>query len=304
MSSETKLDALDIVTETKTVPPKVGGKTKTKKQRKHHMDSSLKLAFLLFMITVLFFGAWKCFFDTDILGSWTFKITQSERKYTFNFTFEDNNVVRYHYGGQTYIGKYNFVDDSPQIHIFIGSLGRTYIDGYFDYEVSGNIFTGKTLKLTDRSGVIMDPDDLSSEQEETDFTKLKKKVAESVVEDNIRYYRMSFENDSVEPEIHKYDDFKTDEKLIGTWLYDDTETGYSYTITFGKDGIVREMSSEMEFIGAYTVKDGVCTYNFVAAGGTTQDLTFDYTIDGDKITVNGQELTRTNDIYAYQTAIK
>ncbi len=294
MPSETKLD--DAV-------PKQSGKKKRKK-RQQRMGTPLKIAFFLFLATVLFFGAWKCFFDTSILGSWTYRIDQSERKYAFNFTFEDDNVVRYRYGGQTYIGKYNFVKNAPQIHIFIGQLGATYIDAYFDYEVSGNALTGRTLKLTDRSGLIMESDDLSAEQADDDFIALKQKVAESVEEDGTRYYRLPFENYAIGPEIQKYDDFKADDTLLGTWLYDDTETGYSYTITFTKDGTLREMSSEMEFVGGYKVQDGVCTYNFVAAAGTAADMSFEYSVSGSKLTINGQELTKTDNLYAYQTTIK
>lgn len=281
------------------------GKQKRKRSKNKPIGTPLLIAAIIFIATLIFFGVWKCFFDTGIIGSWTFKIDQTERKYTYNFTFEDDNVMRFNYGGRTFIGKYNFVDKAPQIHIYASNLGQTFIDAYFDYEISGNIFTGKHLTLTDRTGLIFPPDEINSETDEQDLVKLKKKFAKSSEEDGIRYYKLTFENYGTEPEIKKYDDFKADDKLVGTWLYKDEATGYSYTFTFSKDGVLEQLSSEMDMIGGYNPKDGKCTYNFVAAGGTTADFDFKYSVNGKTLTIDDDfKLTKTDDKYAYKSEIK
>ncbi len=315
MSSETKIDQLDTnITDAEGIAADnadtLAGSEETSPKRSQRSKKSgritpLTVAAIIFILTLLFFGVWKCFFDTSIVGSWTFKINEAERKYTYNFTFEDDNVVRYHYGGRTFIGKYNFTENKPQVHIFISSLGMTFIDAYFDYSVTGNIFTGRELRLTDRTGLIFPPDEISEETDQSDLVKLKKKIAKSKEEDGIRYYTLPFENYSVDPEIKKYDNFKADSKLLGSWLYKDDETGYSYTFTFHKNGVMEQLSPEIAMTGGYQVKDGICTYNFIAAGGTTTDYSFDYTVDGKTLLINDEiKLTKTDNKYAYQTEIK
>lgn len=278
---------------------------KSGKKITDRIGAPLCIAFSVFLATILFFGAWKCFFDTSIIGSWTFHIENDDYQYTYNLTFEDDNVVKYHFGGRTYIGRYNFVDGVPRVHVFIASNGQTFIDVYFDYEFSGNLFTGRKLILTDRTGLMFTPDELTDENKNSDLFKSKNEVAESVDDDGIRYYKLVFENYSIEPEIQKYDDFQEDKDLTGIWLYEDDSSAYAYTYTFTSDGVFEQMSEEIDMIGGYKAKDGVLTFNFVAAKSSTADYTGEYSVDGDTLTLNGSyQLKRVDDQYAYQKDIK
>ncbi len=271
------------------------------------------IALILLVISVIFFIVWGLFFNKAIKGTWKYSVTvNNENKsteYNYVLNFEDNGICRYNLGGTTYTGKYKseYVDGKHKLNMVFTMIGTEIYNNNLIYDVSGNIFTGRKLELTDIDGMILPPDNLSSETKQS--VELKSKLADSKEENGIRYYILPFESiDSIEPEIDKYDDFKTDEKLTGIWYEANERSGYGYTFTFNEDGSYELTYSDVSYAGCYSAENGKCDYNLVFVDGKTDSRSFNYSFSGENliIEINGQKSTliKTDNKYAFKSEIK
>ena len=270
----------------------------------------LIIAGVLLIATIMFFAAWACFFNKSIKGSWNCNITLNSVNYNTTFTFDDNNVCKYHAGGLTYNGIYKVSrtdDGKDKLNITLTYLGQPILEKEFYYTLSGNEFSGKKLDLTDVSGLIFTPDNISSENKSE--VEMKKKAADYVEENDIRYYIINFNAVSEpKPEIKKYDDTLKDKKLIGIWYDKNEASGYGCTFTFNDDGTYELIYKDVEYAGAYKADNGKLTYNIVTVGGKETEQSLNYTVDGDKLTFNSDAysstLTKTDNKYAFESEIK
>lgn len=268
-----------------------------------HYRVPLIIAACIFLATVIFFCSWKCFFDTSIEGTWGIDINISDSDdVNYNFTFDNDNMVRYQAGGQAAIGRYYFSSSEGKdiITVYLSS-GSEQLTASFNYAFEGNVFTGRTLKLTDLSGFFFAPDTDASDESEV---KAKKKITDSITEDGITYYCWNFTPSSEKFKVDKPKNFKADKELIGTWLYMADEEGYSYTFTFNDDGTFEQRNYQSEVHGKYTVSDGVCSVSYYSLGNVEMEGDLNYSVDGNKLTLGSQEFEKTNDKYAYQSEIK
>lgn len=264
---------------------------KTVKTKKLTLCPTLIVATVIFAVTVLFFTGWKCFFDDNIIGTWTasYEITSTDtdtdetstKVKKYSFTFEEDNVVKYHYGGMTLTGRYFFVEGDngeSQIEVVIYNSGSVYINVYFDYTISGNIFTGRTLSLIDTNGLLFTP-----QEESDDSSSINNR---SVTVDGVKYYVCDFEETGYEEIVECYDNFKTDEKIEGSWLYE--YDGYKCTYNFYDDGTFEILKSDASIKGGYTASDGSVKLNYYyinLVSGTDQlEAEFEYTINDDTLT--------------------
>ncbi len=271
-------------------------------RKKVYYRGPLIIAACIFLAALVGFGVWKCFFDTSIDGTWGIDIPlgNDSEKVEFNLTFSDDKTARFHSGGVVYVGRYEFTDDDEYgdvMNVYIPVYGQVQLFR-FNYEFGGNIFTGRKLKLTDLSGMFLSPDDNSSSEDEV---KSKKKTTDSVDIDGTTYYKWNFTPGSEEYKVSKPDDFKKDEKIIGSWLYKNDEIGYAYTMTFNDDGTFEQLAPDLEIHGTYTVKDGVCYTKFYPVSNNLSEQSFSYTVDGDKFSFESNDFVRTNDKYAYKS---
>lgn len=325
MSSEMNLDEIDelkeqdknfVFDENSETESNTAVMTKAKKPNQRKIGVPLIIAACIFLAAILFFGVWKCFFDTSINGTWSFSIektkTDSETKkemketITYDFDFDNSGNFGMHRGGTTFKGRYQFVDDSdgePKLKISITNLGQPYITAEFDYAVCGNVFTGRTLKLTDRTGLLLPPDEVSSDSE-TEEQKAKMKIADNTVIDGYRYYILDFKSSELTDKVEYYKDFKPDSKVTGSWLYKNGDTGYDYTYTFGEDGTFEMISSEIYTKGSYKIDDGKITVHYFDINGTEYESPISYSIKDDKMTFGNMEVTKTASKDDYKQAIK
>ena len=320
MSSEMNLDELkeqdntSVYDEISEKESNTAVMTKTKKSNQRKIGVPLIIAACIFLAAVLFFGAWKCFFDTSIIGTWSFSIettkTDSETKkeeketITYTFDFDNNGNVGMHRAGTTLTGRYSLVNDgdgNPKMKISISNLGQPYINADFYYTVCGNIFTGRTLKLTDCTGLFLAPD--QSSDSATEEEKSKMKLADSTVIDGYRYYILDFKPSEITYKVVYYDDFKPDSKVTGSWLYENGDSGYNYTYTFGEDGTFEMISSEVYTKGSYKIDDGKITVHYFDINGTEYEVPIDYSVDGNKMTFGGYGITKTDSKYDYKQEI-
>lgn len=294
-----KDDAVDNVKESNSDNP-----TNEKVKRKRvYYRAPLIVAACIFLATLVAFGVWKCFFDTSIEGTWGIKIDSGDNSETvsFNLTFDDNKTARFQSGGIVYIGRYEFADDEEYgnvLNLYIPVYGQIQLY-QFGYDFDGNIFTGRSIILTDLTGMFLSPDDNSTSEEEIER---KKKATDSVDINGITYYKWNFTPSVEDYKISKSDDFKKDDKIIGSWLYKNDDIDYTYTMTFTEDGAFEQLAPDLEIHGTYTVKDGVCVTSFCPMGGITlSEQSLGCTVDGDKLTLESNEFVKTDDKYAYQS---
>ncbi len=285
-----------------------------------HYRTPLYIAACIFLIAIMLFAGKQCFFNTDINGTWgmTVKGMDGKDDMVFNLSFDDTEV-RFQTGGTVYIGRLTKEDENgsrltdengnSMLMLNMNLNGKPFVFK-FDYEFTGNAFTGRTLKLTDLSGMFYEPDTKDSDAEEV---KKRKNNTEFVQRDNVTYYIWNF-TPSVENYNIKTDkSFKADSKLIGSWLYKTEETAYPYTITFHKDGTFEQHSYETEIHGLYSVKDGVCTLRYTEIANAEREIILSYKTE-DKIltlsqeyegsTVMERKLTKTDSPYSYKSDIK
>ncbi len=290
---------------------------KSQKRKRMAICPTLIVATCIFAVTILFFMGWKFFFDDSITGTWGIDIqyetqdseTSENKTQTVNYTltFKDDDVIEFHHDGTTLTGKYYFTDSegqNPQLLITIYNVGNPYITAYFDYSFEGNVFTGRRLNLVDRSGLFLSSDTVSENGKTDETVKKKMQITDSVVIDSTRYYIWSFKPSQTEFKIEKYDDFKSDDKLLGSWLLKDASEGYDYTYTFYDDGTFQIMSTEVDTRGAYKIEDGKCTIHYFEINGTEYETPIEYSVNGDKLKFSGTELTKTASKYDYKPEVK
>lgn len=268
------------------------------------------IAACIFLCTILFFAGWKCFFDTSIEGDWAVEVTSSdgEKVFGYTFSFDDDHVFRMRSGGTTLVGRYYFDTrknsdgtTDPIFSIYLTNMGSPYISADFGYSFSGNVFTGRTLTLTDYSGLFLPADNADSDPE---TVKSKKAVTGFVERDGTTYYTWDFLSSDYRSEIEYFDGFKPDETVLGSWIYTEENTGYSYTLTFNEDGSFEQYSYESEMVGAYDYSDGKFTLRFYGLGGTLSETDVAAAVSGDELTFNGLSYKRTADKNDYKTGIK
>lgn len=247
---------------------------KKKKSKKRSVDTPVIIAFWIVLVTILVLIVWKMFFDTSLKGSWHLAFKDDGKDYSYGLTFDNDNVVHYSFGGITYTGQYILDPENAVLNISSSSYGKYNINTDFQYQMAGNLFSGKELVLTNQGDVKL-PFKTSSEYE---------------------------------PIVQKYDDFKADEAILGSWLYTDEERGYHYTFTFDENGQYEYLCSGSRHIGAYKTENGNFTYNLVADGGAVNEETLRYAFNNGKLTLItdtfADVLTKTDDKYSFETEIK
>ena len=305
-SSDEELSGTDISAEETEQPVSEPEKADipVKKYKPRRYRAPLIIAACIFAATILFFCGWKCFFDTDIKGCWRLEIQvpDSDKKIEYNFTFEDDNVMRYQTGGYAAIGRYYLDSKSDRDTItFFLTNGQNYpLSAEFDYQFSGNVFTGRTLSLTDRSGFFFAPDGADADESTVES---KKKITDSVKENNTTYYIWNLKT----PAQEKYDyytpdeEFKEDKELTGTWVYKSGEAGYDYTFTFNSDGTFEQRNHESEIHGVYRLSDGKCKVGFYSLSNQYMEGDLSYSFKDGKLVLGNHEFTRTDDKYAYKS---
>ncbi len=222
---------------------------KKKRRYKRSIDTPVVIAFFLVLVTILFFAAWKLLFDSDIKGSWKLDFEDEGKTYSYGFTFSDGQKAEYSYGGITYLGSYALDTEQNTVRITASGSGRD-LDMHFGYAFAGNAFEGRHLILTNQSDV-----------------------------------QLPFHSGSrYEPLVQPYEDFKPDEKLLGSWLYKGEDQ--TYTFTFDENGRYAYVCDGLTHTGAYKVQDGIFTYNLIVDGGEVNENSCSYTIDGDKLTLS------------------
>ncbi len=247
--------------------------------KKHKISPCLIVAACVFLAALLFFGVWALFFQKSIVGTWgvTFTDDSSDKNtvvYSLKFKFDPmtdaeevgTGDVTVNLGNISYFGTYRFMesdDGKPQIWIYSILDGATFINSHLNYEVEGNVLTGKTLKLTDtEGGFIPFGDDMDFE--------MKPSV--------------------IEYKIAKIDDAKLDKAILGSW---EGGTNTIYTYTFNEDQTFAVSSKYRYISGSYSANNGTITLCYYTTTGEVQNDTLSYTVnDTGTVSFNKLEFTK------------
>lgn len=247
---------------------------KKKRKYKRSVDTPVIIAFFIVLLSACALAVLQIFFDTSLKGSWRLRFKQGGQEYMYNLTLLDDNKFNYSFGGVTYDGEYIINPETSTLSLSSSSYGKYNLRNDFKYKVAGNIFTGKGIALT------------ASDDTELPF----------------------LQTDSFVPVIKYYSDFTPNESILGSWLYVDEKQGYNYTFTFYDDGRYEYLCSGSRHIGAYKTTDNQFTYNLVVDGDVVNEETFEFSLDGDKLTFITDNftdtLTKTNDKFSFENEIK
>ncbi len=183
----------------------------------------------------------------------------------YYFVFEPDDTLKIQIGSFEYFGNYTLrrltdddVTDSEDGKANVGKAvvdieNTNSIDGVYYYDVSGNVFTGKTMKLT-----------------------------------NIYSEEMAFEFDdkAASPiEIKREGEFNKDDNAVGSWTNKNEMA--SQTLTFNGDGTynitTKTANSKQVENGLYSCDDGKVTLSSFYL--ETRSQSFKYTVDGEKLTI-------------------
>lgn len=150
-----------------------------KPKTKSHKNKTLVVATAIFAATAVSFGVWYSFFNNDVSGVWATDVEFTDdngnsKTAVMKFAFDDAErmsffeneksyfsdkestslTARMINGGRSFPGWYNKIksDDNENIlQIYLSAYQNVFS---YNYEVSGNIFTGRQLKLTNGDEVM------------------------------------------------------------------------------------------------------------------------------------------------------
>ena len=210
------------------------------------------------------------FFGGSFESNWHFSETvgtqDQAQVYDYNLKFKDDTVT-VELGSLETKGQYTMThidsDLAKRVKDGDSKIGEpvviientfTVFDGIFSYNVSGNIFAGHTMTLT-----------------------------------NVNYEddKLKFDDRTVEASVpFRNGEFSKDDKIVGTWEFKDEQGSLTYE--FDADGnytIVDKLPNNTQRqSGIYNCKDGVLTLTYKV--GKNIDVPKHYEIKGDKLVIN------------------
>lgn len=217
------------------------------KKKKSFIMPTVIVALAIVLVAAIGAGVYLLFFNSSIVGTWALPATDGSTQTTY-LVFDNDGKAKMVVGSMEVIGTYKMADASEASETPLSIAIAYNINGSFGYKIEGNIFTGKTLTLTNSS------------------------MTEDVVLNSA-----NLPANVVSPKP----DNKMDDALMGKWNIAD----YGISYTFNNDGTMIMESEEMKVTANYSAKDGSIKIDYIASSEQTLDLT--YTIDGDILVLDG-----------------
>ena len=240
-------------------------------KKKKLIQVPIIISMVILLVVVSSFFVYKSFFNTSIVGSWIVKDTATadeasagaDNAQVSYYTFKEDGTASITIGSMSMVGTYSLVENAEDGTLSLDAYIPSVMQGTFQFEISGNLFTGRTLVLTDT------------------------------------YYGQSYEFESAKlviPELKPADDFKADEKLVGTWTYDDGMNKLSYE--FRKDGTASINQMDMLYAeGVYSLKENQIILKYMAY--EESEMIINYTYEENALIIDGyrfeKEGTATSD---------
>ena len=266
------------------------------------------IAASVLLVTAVIFICWLLFFDKNIKGIWTFDFDAGEMNCSVSIELGEDDICRFHDGAIIYQGSYKFSETNDGKEILkmeYSEYGEPAITANFYYSVEGSNATGKSLVLTDLTGLIFKPYNISSGTG-NDPAVLGYDYLE---EDGVRYFRLTFRADKdYTTKLQPIENAERDDRLTGIWLNSNDDTRHDNTFAFYDDNTLLITYRDMIYKGCYSAKDGKCSFNLVLYTGEVQENELEYEFNNDKLIIMIQgvpaEYTKTESITAFDNGIK
>lgn len=247
------------------------------RKRKIIKNNPFPIIITIILVLLVFLLVWKFFFDKSLTGTWhyfdTYEVTETYdvaetadtatydtavREYTEKivYNFNSDGSCEASIGAWTIPGEYSIYEDesgNPAVFISIIYQYQPVVYGSFNYEVKGNVFTGRSLILNDNYGL-----------------------------------EQTFSQGRGEELLKPFSDFEVDTALVGKW----TNEEEGMTWTFDEKGYMVLTTSEGYVIEhVYTTMENSFvlskTYN-----QQEESYSYYYAVDGDKLDFNGSYYKR------------
>lgn len=252
---------------------------KTVLPRKRKIIKNVRMPIMILIVLAAFLTAvvWKLFFDQTLIGKWYYidngsytesfdlpvESTDAPDEITHDYTqrvcyeFTDDGECIVTLGTMSVKGSYSLysTDSSNMFTAFVSYQETSLLYGSYHFKITGNAFKEKQLIL-------------STPQSDEELV-LKEGEGESP--------------------LRKFDDFKGDDKLVGTW-YDETN---DITYEFTSDGYFTRSSGDgLSIEHTYTIfEDGVLLTRYYS--DTEQSFSYMYTFDADhNLVINDETLKK------------
>lgn len=247
------------------------------------LQKTVIIALVIVALTAIIALVITVFFNKGVTGEWRFDPTEnaaatadeatkdeSQPELAYYFKFNNDGTVSLSLGSTTNYGTYTLSknEDGKQIM----SLSLTNLSGDFYYETSGNLLTGRSLKLTYTA-------------DETSVLNLHS-------------------GKQVKPEIKREGEFKPKKELTGNWVYSDQMYGYTISFDIREDGTLlytedssytnpytmAEVYSVYTIDGIYEYDDSTITFKYYDI--TDREVVIVYELKDGGLMINGNVFTR------------
>ena len=193
----------------------------------------------------------------NLYGSWKLS-TDEEEKYNAvpYYTFVEGGYLQENYGTIIVKGTFKDISDKDEAGVYLSI--DSGIKGAYDFTVKGNNKDGYYLTLVNRS---------------SGNTYVFKKT------------------DAQMKKLGTISGYRTDRKLLGSWLTKDKKKGYK----FNKNGRMERKSGNTYTYGVYTVDTkGEVTIKYMKDQISTVNLDYKVSPDGKKLTINNVTYYKTS----------
>ena len=217
--------------------------TTSEKNKKAILQFPIIVAIIIVAVTAIVLLVFKCFFNQSVVGSWELDTSSTatadeattssnaESKIKEYFIFENDGKMIIKEDSMDLLGTYETtVAEGGTKQIICNTPSGQVI---FNYEVSGNVFTGRNLTLINSYN--------AEDENNNGFTFKASKV-------DI-------------PQLEPDKDFKPNDKIVGSWKFDNGVT--FQTLTFNDDGTAQYNQNDMLIVnGIYTYDDKTITLTY------------------------------------------
>lgn len=251
------------------------------KTKKKIIQTPLLIAACILLVAIIAAVVYFFFFNNSIVGTWAFSESTStadeaSSKSTSNktyYTFEGDGTLTVSIGTMEVKGTWeNTKDDSDtpdesKKFVSFSTAGGT--PQVYEYNIEGNIFTGKTLVLKPQQSLIV----------QGAPTSFKLPAATVTV-----------------PEVKVSKDFKAVKSVTGSWNTKDSY-GNTNTYTFNNDGTFKYTVSgtgNMTMTGTYKVNESkkTITITYVRETEISNDIPYEPGKKSTELTIAGTKLTK------------
>lgn len=218
------------------------------------------------------------FFDKSIEGTWLYvqentqvsESTEDEASVVeipYYYSFEKDGTASVTIGSIKYVGTYSIETDEETDEQSLTVYVPNMMQGTLGFNVSGNIFSGRTLTIFDNSDT------------------------ESAAENQIVLKAAKY----TEPKLEREGEFTPSDDLTGKWVYDDGL--YNISFDLREDGTATySENNSVEISGIYSYDDTTVTITYYTIEEAL--MNFSYELSDDTILINGIPFTNVDNATA------